>query len=191
MKGEGFTLVEMLVVVGITLIIGTLLVSLLISQSGVYYKQNTVVNVGINLNDAVSKINSNIKQAAAVTAGYPEISPTYVTGSEVLVLKLVSINTNGPISDVFDYVVVSKDTDHANVLRMQVFPDPQSTRESSNTVLTSLLDSVQFEYLDNAGNSVVPANATSVGLNLTITSQAGGTNSSRTSKTVTNLRNML
>lgn len=186
-----FTLVELIIALGATVIVATLIVSLLINQSGVFFKQNAIVNVGINLNDSVSKINSYIMQSSAIAGGYPEASPQYITGQDVLVLKLMSINTDGPISDAYDYIVISKDSSENNILRVRVFPDPQSTREMSDSVATTLLDSIQFKYLDNAGNNVTPTSATSIELSLTVAYLTGGSKSQRTSQTVTSLRNML
>lgn len=188
---RGFTLVEMLVALGAMVIVSTVLVSLLVNQSGIFYKQNAVVNIGISLNDAVSSINNNIRQASAVASSYPEVSPQYITDQDTLVLKLAAINSEGPISNVYDYVVVTIDISDNDILRLQVFPDPQSTRTSSSSVLTTLMNAVQFNYLDNSGNAVIPTSATSVKLRLTLSSGSGGTGSSRTSETVTSLRNML
>lgn len=191
MRVKGFTLVEMLVALGIMVIVSTILASLLVNQSGVFYKQNAVVNIGVSLNNTVSSINNYIRQASAVAGGYPESSPQYTTGQNTLVLKLLSVNMEGTINDVYDYVVVYKDSADNHILRLQVFPDPQSTRTTSNTVLTTLMDTIQFNYLDNNGNTVAPSSATSVKLILTLSYGSGGTGSSRTSETVTSLRNML
>lgn len=191
MKGcsAGFTLLETVMAAGIALIVGTFLVAILVSHSGLFYKQSSIVNEGLNLNDAMREIENNIRQAVYVADGYPEGSPDYTTGVETLVLKLPALSETGVVDGIYDYAVVAKDSSEPKVVRLWVFPDPQSTRKASNLVLTNLLESVQFKFLDKSGNLVAPTSAASVGTTLTVLSKTGSIGSSRSSSAITTLRN--
>lgn len=186
---RGFTLLETVIASAVALIAGTFLVAILVSHSGLFYKQNSIVSEGLSLNDAMREIENNIRQAAYVASGYPEASPEYTTGAETLVLKLPALGQSGVVEGVYDYAVIAKDPTQPKVMKISVFPDPQSSRGASDRVLTNLLESVQFEFIDRGGNTVAPASAASVGTTLTVLSKTGSIGSSRSSSAVTTLRN--
>lgn len=188
-KMGGFTLIETVVAACVALIAGTFLVAILVNHSGLFYKQNSLVNEGLSLNDAIREIENNVREAVSVAGGYPEQSPEYTTGAETLVLKLPALSTSGVVEGVYDYAVIAKDPALPQVVRLSIFPDPQSTRNTSSLVLTNLLESVSFEFLDRSGNAVAPTEAASVGTTLTVLSKTGSIGSSRSSSAVTTLRN--
>lgn len=188
-KARGFTLVEILVAVGVTALVSGILGGILINNNGVMYKQNSIINEGLSLNDAMTAIDDKIRQAAEVAIGYPEESPTYQTGLNTLVLKVPSENSWGIINNTYDYVVILQDTGNAKILRLKVFPDSQSTRKSEDRVLTTVTDYIQFSYLDKSGNAITPASAYQVGVNLSVSPQTGSIGSNRSSSTITTLRN--
>lgn len=186
---KGMTLLETVLVAGIGLIIGVFLVSILINHGGLFNQQNSIISGGLSSNDTVSKINELVRQASAVVDTYNGTTPVYTTGVDVLVLQLPAINDSGVISNTYDYVVVAKDASYSNVLRLQVFPDVQSTRPPRNEVLTNLLKSISFSYLNRNGDPVSPVSAYQVGVNLAILSKTGSAGSEKDSSTVTILRN--
>lgn len=186
---KGFTLLETVIASAVALVAGTFLVAILVNHSGLFYKQNSIVSEGLSLNDAMREIENNIRQAVYIADGYPGGSPDYTTGAQTLVLKLPALSQSEVIDGVYDYAVVTKDSSEPRVIRVLVFPDFQSTRKASNLVLTNLLESVQFEFLDKSGNLVAPASAASVGTTLTVLSKTGSIGSSRSSSAVTTLRN--
>lgn len=187
---KGFTLIEIILVAGIAVIIGTLLVVVLVNNSGMYYQENSTVTSGIGLNDVMDELSTDIKQAAAVVSGYPEASPNFTSGAETLILKLPALSASGNIPDVYDYLVISKDGTNPKILRKYIFPDPQSTRSAVDQVLTTMLDSIQFSYLDKSGNTVSPDVATSVGTTIKLLSKTGSVGSSKSATIMTTLRNM-
>lgn len=186
---KGFTLVEILMVVSVSTVIGIYLVSVLLGNTGFSSKQNTIITQGISLNDLTDAINSQIRQAQSIAVGYPETSPTFVSGASTLVLKIPSINNNGVIADKYDFVIFTKDNGNPKILRMKIIPDGVSTRVSADQVLTSMLNSIIFSYYDKSGGVVSPVGAFSVGLSVNVASGNGAGNQSRTSSTTTNLRN--
>lgn len=190
MREKGFTLVEMLLALAVTIIIGVYFASILVNNSGFFYKQTAIINEGLSLNDAVSEIDKNIRQASSVAAGYPEASPTYTSGSETLVLKLPAFSDTGTISNTYDYVVVAKDAANPKVVRLLTFPDSQSIRPSTDLVLTTMLESITFSYLDKNNNPVTPSSAAVVSFEVKVSPKLGSIGgSSRTATMVTTLRN--
>lgn len=186
---RGFTLLETVIAGGVALVVGTLLVGILVNHSGLSYKENAIVNEGLNLNDAMAKINHSIREAAQVAAGYPEDTPTYTTGTSTLVLKIPALSAVGIVENVYDYAVIAVDPTNPKVLRLRVFPDSQSTRQPVDSVLSTFLDSIQFGYLDKGGNAVAPNAAFRVSVNLSVLTKTGSIGSGRTSVSTTALRN--
>lgn len=187
---EGFTLIEVIIASAVAVVVGALVVGILVNNTGLFYSQSSAVDEGVSLNDALGQITSAVKQAAQVASGYPASSPTYITGASTLVLMLPSLGSSGVIANTYDYVVISPDSANPKVLRLQIFPDAQSTRKSANTVLTTILSSIQFSYPDKNGVATTPASAVSVGINLAVLSKTGTIGGVRTSNTVVNLLNM-
>lgn len=189
MKIKGFTLVEMLIVAAITLIVGIFLLSILVNNNSLFYKQNALVDEGLSLNDTISAINKNIMQASSVVDSYPENSPLFTSNTETLILKFQSLKNGEIIESAYDYIVYYKDPENPKLLEVQTFPDSDSERVASTSVLTTILQSIVFSYLDKNGNAVLPMSAASVGINLTVLSKTGSIGSSRSSTSITNLRN--
>ncbi|MFH0937171.1 MAG: hypothetical protein V1808_02675 [Candidatus Daviesbacteria bacterium] len=187
---KGFTLLEILVASGAAFIIGVLLLTILVNNNGFFNQQAGVISKGLSLNDTMSTIDGYIRQASVIASGYPEVSPTYISGAQTLVLKLPAINAQGTIEGASDYFVITKDPSKPAILRAHIFPDPQSSRVAKDQVLTTLLQTVQFKYLDKAGAEVSPASAVSVEISMTVVTQAGLNQSTRTATGSTSLRNL-
>lgn len=186
---KGFTLVEVLLAAFVAVVVGALLVGILVNNSGFFYKQNAIISEGMGLNDSVRKIEDYIRQALSVAAGYPEASPVFTSGEQTLVLKIPALSPTGILVGVYDFVVVTKDQSNPKILTVKVFPDGQSQRPGAGTVLTVLLDSIEFKFMDKSGNIVAPAQASSVGVTLKILARTGAIGSSRETSIVTTLRN--
>lgn len=165
------------------------MVSILVNHSGLFYKESSIVSEGLGLNDVMAEIKSNVRESTQVSVGYPESSPTYLSSTDTIVLKLPSISSSGTIDNVYDYIIVAKDPTNQKILRLQLYPDAQSIRRAGNTVLTTLLDSIEFGYLNKSGDTVEPNLATSVLVNIKMLSRTGSVGSSRTSTSTTALRN--
>ncbi len=185
----GFTLLETVIASAVALIAGTFLVAILVNHNGVFYQQNSVVSEGLSLNDAIREIDNNIRLGVSVAVGYPEDVPEIYSDNDSLVIKIPAINGVNVTPNVYDFIVISKDQSNIKVLKIQIFPDPQSTRPASNRVLTTLLESVSFTYLDKNGEVVAAASSASVKVDLTVLSKTGSVGSSRSSSSTTTLRN--
>ncbi|TSC65369.1 MAG: Uncharacterized protein CEO21_428 [Microgenomates group bacterium Gr01-1014_80] len=189
MKARGVTLVEVIIATTVTVIVGSLLLSILVNNTGLFYQQSSRLNQGLGLNDSMAKIRSAVKEANAVAGGYPIVSPVYTSGATALVLRLPAIDSSGnKIFNVFDYGVF---TVSQNRLYFKVYPDTAngSIRETADQVLTNNVDSVNFEYFDSAGLAVTPASAVRVRVTLTLKQKAGKGYETNIATSEANLRN--
>src|SRR5689334_13195951 len=99
MNIKGFTLVEILIVMAVSAITGSILIAILASSNGLFLQQNSKVTQGLSLNDTTDQITSSIRQASQVVASYPSNQPQYITSSAVLVLAMPSIDSSNNIID--------------------------------------------------------------------------------------------
>lgn len=187
-KNAGFTLVETLLATALAVIVGALLVNILAKNTGQFYQERSIVSSSLDLNDVLQKLGSDIRETSLITSGYPEASPTYTGGANTLVLKLPSLSSSGTINNTYDYIVVTADS--ANILRRHVFADAQSNRKNSDEVLTTLLDTITFEYLDKNNLSVNPTQAVKIKVTLNLISKTGLISSKKSSSIIINLRNI-
>lgn len=187
---RGFTLVEVVIVSGLILIIGTLLAGIMINNTRVYNKETSMVAQGLNINDAFREIETYARGASGVVSGYPEGSPAYVTGTNTLVLKVPAINNQGIISDVYDFVIFTEDASDPKFLKEYIFPDAESQRGTKNVLLTNFLDSVVFEYLDKNDLPIAPTSAVKIKATVNVLSKMGSQTQQRSSTIVTSLRNL-
>lgn len=179
----------MIIASSAALVVGTFLLLILSNHTGFFYKQSSVVNEGLNLNDALQEISNYIRQASYISTGYPEVNPTYTTSSDTLVLKLLSVDLANQLLQTYDYVVISKDPSLGKILMVQVFPHEESSRPAANKVLTNILKSISFTFLDKANNPVTPSSAWQIGATLEVESKTGSVGSQRSSSILTTLRN--
>lgn len=189
-KQKGFSLFETVVVAGVALIIGTFLVGIMVNHTIVFNRQSSMVTQGLSTDDATREIESYVKQAASVVSGYPEAGPTYITGNETLVVKIPSVNAQGIISNTFDFVVITKDIVHPNVLKEYIFPDAQSTRDTTDKAVTNILNSIVFSYLDKDGAVTAPTSAVKVKTEISVLSKTSQKGQPRSATVITSLRNI-
>ena len=190
MKQTGFSLMEILIVTSVAMLVGSILLAILVNQAGVFYQQNALISQGVSLNDALGVIADDVRQSSKIVISYPEDIPQYQTSSSTLVLKLFSIDNSGTSStSAYDYIVITPDPNNSRVLRRKVFPSGISTRKSADQVLTTILQSITFSYLDKNGNSVDPSMAVDVNTSLTVLARTNGTTASQSASTIAGIRN--
>lgn len=188
---KGFTLLEVLIVMLVSSIVGVLLIQSLIQNNGVFYQQSARVSEGLNLNDTSSQITQDIKSSAAVVSNYPAASPfQYTTSESALVLKIPSIDAVGNVIDqTFDYIVIATDSAKPEYLRRKVFITSPSTRGASNKVLINSLSKIIFYYYDVNGNLTSPTQAAKINYILNNVSQIGAKQQTSSSSGEVTLRN--
>lgn len=170
---RGLTLVEVLIAIGISIIVGALLLAIIVNSSGLFYNQSSKVGQGLGVNDALSKIRSTIKESGGIAASYTFESTTYTTGATQLVLKLPSLDTSGNIiSDTFDHFIFFLDQ---TKLRFKTFPHSLSSRKMQDQIFTTSADSVRFQYFDSTAppNEVAPESAAKVRISLSLKQKVG------------------
>ncbi len=189
MKERGLTLVEVLVAMGLAAVVGTLLLSVMINSAGLFYKESSKLQEGLNINDTLAKVRQSIKQSSGVSATYTSSGTTYTSSSTQIVLKIPAIDALGNIiSSTFDYLVFFQDS---TKLRYKLFPDAQSSRKSQDQIFSTSVDSLTFKYLDsqNPPNEVVPGSATKVRIILSLKQKNGQAIELNTATSEVSLRN--
>lgn len=190
MNNKGFTLVEVLITLTISMVIGVLLLSVFYQNSGLYSKQSTKISQGLSISRAAREISDTIKSSAAVVNVNPIGSTSYTTSSSSLVLSTPSVNAQGGvISNVFDYVVIARDISSTKILRKYVFVDPASSRKEENKVLSTNLNDIIFLFFDDSGNVVSPTAASKINFSILLDEKAGNSNQQSSASGQINLRN--
>ena len=186
---SGFTLIEVLVAMGIATVTGVLLLVIIVNSTGLFTQQSSKVQMGLNINDALLQVRSSIKDASIVADQYISGGTTYTTGSNQLVLKVLSIDSSGNIIDnTFDFFVFFQDQ---NYLRFKTFPDPSSARKQADRVFSTSVDGLNFQYFNSVipPVEVVPTAATKVRITLTLKQKIGVKYETYTATSEANLRN--
>jgi hypothetical protein len=185
---KGLTLVEVLIAAGISAVVGIFLLSILINSTGLFYQQTSKVTQGVGSNDALAEFRAYIKETLSIVNNYPETGQSlYTTSNSQVVLKITSLDLNGNIkAGVFDYVVFYLDQDK---LKEKIIADVTSTRGATETILTSNVESLLFQYFDLSGNAVAPDIAEKARMTLTLRQKAGAGFVSHIATSEASLRN--
>lgn len=187
---KGFTLVELLLYTAIASVATIMLVSILISNSGLLFSENARVEHGLALNGIVSEITANIKISSSIPSGYPQPTPTINTSSQNLVLQVLSFDSShNIIQNTFDYIVYRPDPANPKRLLKEVYPDSLSSRPAGTKQLTNNLTQITFSYTDALDNPVSPAAASKVKFTIQVTSKSQTASQSDSASGQANLRN--
>lgn len=165
---KGLSLIEVLVAMGIATIAGVLLVVLIVSSAGLFSKESSKVQTGLNSNDALAALRGSIKQANTVASQFTSGQTTYTTGITQLVLKVASIDSaNNIIANTYDYFVFYLDQ---KFLRFKVFPDVLSSRKTADQIFSNSIDSLKLQYFNSANPpvEVSPTSASRVRMSITM-----------------------
>lgn len=185
----GFTLIEVLVSMAIAIVAGGLLVVIIVNSAGLFYKESSKLQEGLNINDALSKVRGTIKESSLVASNYTSGSTTYTSSDQQLVLKVPSFDlSNNIISNTYDYFVFFLDQ---NKLRFKTFPDSLSSRKAQDQIFSTNVDNLIFKYLDSANppNEVTPSTAKKVRIAVTLKQKSGASFETSTATSEASLRN--
>lgn len=191
MNERGLSLVEVLIAMAISVIVGALLLVIIVNSAGLFYKESSKVGQGIGVNNALSQISQTIKNSTGVVSSYISGATIYTSGPAQLVLKIPSIDSSGNIiANTYDNFVFFLDQDK---LRFKSFPDitVPSSRKAADQILSLNVKSVLIQYLSSANPplEVVPTVATKVRITLTLRKKAGAAFETNTATSEANLRN--
>lgn len=186
-RSEGFTIAEALVSLTVALVAGSLLISILVQNNGLFYQQTSRIEQGLGLNDALARIKVDIKESDAVSASFTDGPVIYTSGGGVLVLRIVSMDgTGSTIFNVYDYIIYFLEDGN---LKLKVFPGAGSVKQAEDKILAFNVESANFEYFDNNGAVISPTLAKRVKVSLTVRQKAGYSFESSSLTTEARLRN--
>lgn len=186
----GLSLVELLIALAVAGVAGAILMMIMLQTNNVFFQQSAKVSQGVGLNDTLSRISQAVRSASFIAEKYPVGSPTYFTGQQTLILAYPSLDASQkPISNTYDYIIISKDPLKPAILREQVFPNPVSTRKSANRVLLTNLSFLRFTYLNTTGEPMNPILAKKVEFAVKVAEKSGLSTEETSRSGEVNLRN--
>jgi prepilin-type N-terminal cleavage/methylation domain-containing protein len=188
----GFTLVELIMAISLTAIVGVVLLTILIQNNGLFINETTKISHGLSSNAATTEISDTIRSATAIVnvCPSPTCTTTYSSSNSTLVVAVPAIDaSNNAVNNIYDYIVITADSTNSKVLKKIIYVDPSSTRKSSNKMLANNLSLLQFYYLDQSNKVVSASSATKINYVINFTQQVGVKNQVSSSSGQINLRN--
>ena len=151
---KGFTLVETVIVVGLTALILTAIANLFY----IYYQVNgtdLAYRSAGSAGSAMAAISAAVVPADGVLTSHAFSGTTYTTGSTTLVLELPAIDSSGVIiASTYDYIAFY--TSGTTLYRI-IATGAGSSRTAGTKTLTTALANLTFSY-----NNADPSQATTV-----------------------------
>lgn len=147
---DGFTLVEMLVVVALLGALMLVLTEFFLGSNRVYQTQSAELGVNMSARTALDDIDIYVRQATQVVSSFG----SYATGPSQLILQVQSVNSSGQlVPGEYDHVVF-----HLNgqTLYRDITPSSASAREAGSKAIGTDIQSLNFTY-DNASLPQVSA----------------------------------
>jgi prepilin-type N-terminal cleavage/methylation domain-containing protein len=149
---KGFTLIEMLIVVGIVAFIMIALLTFYATGQKYFITESARADVLRSSRQALNWLSRDIKEGIEVLDSYD----TYTTSDNCLILKIASVDANGLVIDIandFDYIIYRVNPAFSNRLERIV---DANDGVSSRTDVTRVI-------VDNAGAFVLSSEGTGLG----------------------------
>lgn len=147
MSARGFSLLEILIVLGIFAIMLASLVPTYLRYGASFTRQSTMVDVSNSAATILDTFDSFTRQASAVRSTATVFGTLYTSGSTTLILQIPSITVSGDtIASTYDYAVIYATSSTCYFL---LSPDASSARTGVTKKLSSVLGNLTFTY-DNA-----------------------------------------
>jgi hypothetical protein len=142
--GAGFTLIETVVLIGISAIALTAIVNLFIIFNSLYSYQHAFIKTAGSSGATLNALQAAVLPADAVLVLHTFSGMTLQSGTTTLVLELPTVNSAGAfVAGARDYVAFyASSTDLYRVVEANA----QSVRVSGATLLSSTLDTLAFTY---------------------------------------------
>lgn len=144
---EGFTLVEILVVITIFAAVGIVITNLFIGHNNLYYFSSAEVNGDSQARLAMDRMVGMTREAESIVASRLFSGTVFSSGASTLVERLKTVNSsNDFVTGSYDYVVYYLDSLDPSKLMETVEAGPQSRRVSSTRLLANNVQNLNFVY---------------------------------------------
>lgn len=144
---NGFTLIETVIVIGISVVALIALANLFIVFNSLYGNQQAFMAASGSASSAMNALEAAVMPADAVLSSHTFSGTVYSSGAATLVLELPSVDSAGNIiTSTNDYIVFY--TSGTKLYRLTQ-PSGGSARTAGVTQLSTTLDTLSFTY-DNA-----------------------------------------
>jgi prepilin-type N-terminal cleavage/methylation domain-containing protein len=178
MSQRGFTLIEMIIVIGIMSVVMVVLSQMFLGTERTYRTQNAELNVNFAARSTLDDIDAYVRQATKALGTYT----TYTAGPSVLILEIPSVNSsNQLVPGTYDKVVF---TFSANRVERIVIADAASTRLSNTKLLADNVTDLTFTY-----NNADFAQVTKVQTDISVIETSGRDTRSIDVSTISYMRN--
>jgi hypothetical protein len=147
---KGFSIAELLIIVGLFSIIIVILISVFLSQTQYFNNEQIKLLLSGYFDVAFGVMKNLIIASDSVLTSYNILGNVYTSDSQTLVLKLPSIdNDKKTIVGQYDYAAIFKS---GNDLKILLSPSSQSSRKEENRSIAQNVASVNFDYQGVAPN---------------------------------------
>lgn len=153
-KRRGMSLIELVVGMGITIVLTTLLTMTWVAGSQDFTQLNAKQESNSTFLDTFSRVNGYVRQAIEFPTSYTDAATNtaYSTADgKTLIMKFYMIkNSNGQVDCTqFDYIIVKHETNLS--VREIIIPDPDSIRKRSDRIIYPDAKQLTFTQVKLAG----------------------------------------
>ena len=172
---QGFTLIEVTVVIGLVALSSFVLADLFLGQNKIYKTQTAELNISNDARASLDQIDSYVRQSMRALSSFD----VYSAGPQVLILQIQSVNLSDQLlPGTFDHVVIRLDGTN---LYSEVFPHAASGRSAGLRKLASNVTGLAFTY-DSSDFAMVRRITTDITIQEPATYQTRAITISSTSK---------
>lgn len=141
---KGFTLLEILIVIGLFVVMMIALYSFFVSSNSTYVYQSAYINTSGTASEIVTEVAEAALPARAVVISHVFSVGSLSSDTDTLVLELPSVDESGAIiTGSYDYIAFYMDGEY--VYRV-TDGDPSSARNDGTKTLTAVAKSMSFSY---------------------------------------------
>lgn len=157
MKRKGISLIELIITIGISLTIFTVISAMFVQTNNIFNLESNKSHIQLSGKTALDRIARQTKQGYGVETSYG----AYATSDTQMVLKLASLDVDRNIIPLtYDYVIYRLNPVDTTELEEITIADAASYRESDTRVIAKNIGSMTFTYYDSTGTLLALAAAT-------------------------------
>lgn len=159
---KGFTLLETIFVVALSLLLFLAIHSLYTSFSSLYADESAGYAARTSAGSVIRAAESIVLPASRILAAHTFATGTYTTNSATLVVEMLAVDAEGELmTGIYDYAVIYQDASSAS---LQIEAAAGSARHSRQILLGSSVTDLTFAY-----DAADVTNAHSVTVSVTVT----------------------